>query len=216
MKKAFLPLFLFVTALLFPLRADAATAKEWLNARGKALIAAVTEKDAARRYAATKKVILTSFREKEFARLALGRVKTLFEQRHLDRYNELFLDYLLAKYIAKPVPVTGVDFTIGEEMPSGKDTLIRVDLKATAEFTTLKKNGEIVTSDMQIESVFALRGTGTGWYIRDVQIEGKSMLMFIRKDIDSLYETVYNDPDELLASMERKIRNFKEDSNIVQ
>lgn len=216
MKKIFLSLFLFGTVFLASFQAKAISAQDWLNNRGKALIAAVTEKNAARRYAETKKIIQSSFREKEFARLALGRVKTLFEQRHIDRYNALFLDYLLAKYIANPVPVTGVDFTIGEQMPSGRDTLVKVDLKATAEYSTLKKNGEFVTADMQIEAIFALRATGADWYIRDVQIEGKSMLLFIRKDIDSLYESLYNDPDELLATMEAKIKSFKEKSNIVQ
>ncbi len=216
MKKLFPPLFFLAIVFVFPFRAEAVTASAWLDGRGRDLIRAVSRQDGAARYAETKKILLSSFHEKEFSRLVLGRIKSSFSAEQIGRYNALFLDFLLSKYIASPIPVKDVDFTIGEQMPSGKDVLVKVILKATAEFKTLQEEGKTVSSDMTFETIFALRADGNDWYIRDVQIEGKSMLITLRKDMERQYDKFYGNPDDLLQYMDTQTQKFKRKLNIVQ
>ena len=58
---------------------------------------------------------------------------------------------------------------------------------------------------MKLELIFALRERDAGFYIRDVQVEGQSMLLFIRQKIEELYTRSDYDADLFLNKMKQKI-----------
>ena len=50
-----------------------------------------------------------------------------------------------------------------------------------------------------------MRERDAGFYIRDVQVEGKSMLLFVRQKIEELYTRAGYDPDAFLDGIKQKI-----------
>ncbi len=201
-------LFIFLTLLLAVQPAFALNSPEqWLETKGDALIRALSDKDAANRFESTKKIAVDAFHRNELSRLALGRYWREFSAEQQSAYRDLFLDYFLAVYTESPLPVKDVKFRIVDKRLTPKDVLLKVSVDAlpALNFMPAETQAQARPEQMQLELIFALRERGDGFYIRDVQIEGQSMLLFIRKELESLYTRSGYIPDRFLDRMHQKV-----------
>ena len=69
-----------------------------------------------------------------------------------------------------------------------------------------QKTTDQTLNPMRIELIFALRERADGFYIRDVQIEGQSMLLFLRKEIEDSLRRAGSMPDRFLSDMNNTIK----------
>lgn len=199
-------LFIFLSLLLFARPAFAENSPEqWLEAKGEALVRALSDKNGAARFENTKKVVEDAFHRNELSRLAMGRYWRDFSGKRQELYRDLFLDYFLSVYTENPLPVKDVKFQITDKRFAPKDVLLKVSVDALPAFLGAKSETQDQTERMKLELIFALRERDVGFYIRDVQVEGQSMLLFIRQKIEELYTRSDYDADLFLNKMKQKI-----------
>lgn len=204
------PLFLMFFLLIAPcLQAAQPSPQEWLDVRGKELLKVLSEKNTKQRFAKTLRLADNVFNSKELSRLALGRFWIEFSDEQKAKYSDIFLKYFVVTYASSPLPLDSVSFKIGKSVPSGKDILVRTTVAWNAEENSLHKEmGAAAPQNGQtgIDLVFALRKTNDGYYIRDFQMEGKSVLLFLRGKMENEYKFSEYSPDKMIAEMQKKIK----------
>lgn len=199
-------LFIFLSLLLCVRPAFAgAVPEQWLETKGRELVEALSDKNGINRFENTKKIAETSFHRNELSRLAMGRYWRDFSDRQRTLYRDLFLDYFLSVYTEDPLPVKDVKFQIIDKRMTPKDVLLKVDVDALPSFARKDAKTQTPAERMKLELIFALRERDAGFYIRDVQVEGKSMLLFVRQKIEELYTRAGYDPDAFLDGIKQKI-----------
>ena len=203
-------LFIFLSLMLFARPAFAEISPEqWLEAKGEALIRALSDKNGVARFENTKKVVEDAFHRNELSRLAMGRYWRELSAERQNRYRDLFLDYFLSVYTESPLPVKDVKFQITDKRFAPKDVLLKVSVDAATAFLGAKPEAEKPADRMRLDLIFALRARGGAFYIRDVQVEGQSMLLFVRQKIEDLYTRANFDADVFLNKMEQKINQSR-------
>lgn len=203
-------LFIFLSLMLFARPAFAEISPEqWLEAKGEALIRALSDKNGVTRFENTKKVVEDAFHRNELSRLAMGRYWRELSAERQNRYRDLFLDYFLSVYTESPLPVKDVKFQITDKRFAPKDVLLKVSVDASTAFLGVKPEAQKQAEQMRLELIFALRERGGAFYIRDVQVEGQSMLLFVRQKVEDLYARANFDADVFLNKMEQKINQSR-------
>lgn len=203
-------LFIFLSLILFARPAAAEISPEqWLEAKGEALIRALSDKNGVTRFENTKKIVEDAFHRNELSRLAMGRYWRELSAERQNRYRDLFLDYFLSVYTETPLPVKDVKFQITDKRFAPKDVLLKVVVDASTAFLGAKPAAQNQSEQMRLELIFALRERGGAFYIRDVQVEGQSMLLFVRQKIEDLYTRANFDADVFLNKMEQKINQSR-------
>ncbi|MCQ2914709.1 MAG: ABC transporter substrate-binding protein [Alphaproteobacteria bacterium] len=195
-------LFLF-SLIVFPCKfalCQVQTPENWLETKGHDLIKVLSCQDRKSRYEQTMQIAKTSFHENELSKLALGRLWNKLDASQQKRYQSLFFDYFVSEYTNNPLPVGNIEFTITDKIVD-KDILLAVNVKTDLALKIKNDNNK----KLSIDVVFALRRDGNSYYIRDVQVEGESMLLFVRGKIMELYNNSYQDPDTLLNKMQNRI-----------
>lgn len=213
----------FLLMLFLPFHLSAALAaepspQEWLNVRGTELLKVLSEQNTKQRFAKTLRLADNVFNSKELSRLALGRYWIEFSDEEKARYSELFMKYFIVTYTSSPLPLDSVSFKIGEAIPSGKDILV----KTVVNWSGAENNPPKDAADAQkspaatgIDLIFALRKTADGYYIRDFQLEGKSVLLFLRGKMEDEYQGAEYSPGAMLDSMQKKIRTAVANADVM-
>lgn len=203
-------LFIFLTLLLAVQPAFARnTPEQWLETQGKALLEALSDTSDQSRFDKTRTIAETSFHKNELSRLALGRYWRMFSDEQKTRYRELFFDYFLTLYTKTPLSVKDLQFQITDKRFSDKDVLLKVAVDGSPVVQISydsQKTTDQTLNPMRIELIFALRERADGFYIRDVQIEGQSMLLFLRKEIEDSLRRAGSMPDRFLSDMNNTIK----------
>ena len=205
------PLFLMFFLLVAPcLQAAQPSPQEWLDVRGKELLKVLSEKNTKQRFAKTLRLADNVFNSKELSRLALGRFWIEFSDEQKAKYSDIFLKYFVVTYASSPLPLDSVSFKIGKSVPSGKDILVRTTVAWNTEENALQKDMQAEAPQNNgktaIDLVFALRKTNDGYYIRDFQMEGKSVLLFLRGKMEKEYTSCEYSPDKMIEEMQKKIK----------
>ena len=205
------PLFLMFFLLIAPcLQAAQPSPQEWLDVRGKELLKVLSEKNTKQRFAKTLRLADNVFNSKELSRLALGRFWIEFSDEQKAKYSDIFLKYFVVTYASSPLPLDSVSFKIGKSVPSGKDILVRTTGAWNTEENALLKDMQAEAPQNSgktgIDLVFALRKTNDGYYIRDFQMEGKSVLLFLRGKMEKEYTSCEYSPDKMIEEMQKKIK----------
>lgn len=203
------PLFLMFFLLVAPcLQAAQPSPQEWLDVRGKELLKVLSEKNTKQRFAKTLRLADNVFNSKELSRLALGRFWIEFSDEQKAKYSDIFLKYFVVTYASSPLPLDSVSFKIGKSVPSGKDILVRTTVAWNTEENALQKDMQAEAPQNNgktaIDLVFALRKTNDGYYIRDFQMEGKSVLLFLRGKMEKEYTSCEYSPDKMIEEMQKK------------
>lgn len=210
--------FIFLIILFFfkPSSATQMSPEQWLYKQGDALVAALSNKDDLQRYNQTIAIAEQVFHKNELSKLVMGKYWHNFSPEEQQKYRSLFFDYFVAEYAKNPIPVQNTKFEITEKV-EGKDILLKVVLDGTQFINdpALKyKNAEALSKinspQVQFEMFFALRPRNNGYYIRDIQIEGQSMVMFVRNLMERQLKKVGYMQDQFIEQMEQKINSFKE------
>lgn len=216
--KIFLPCLLFFHALCAA--AAEPSPQEWLNVRGTELLKVLSEKNSKQRFAKTLRLADNVFNSKELSRLALGRYWIEFSDAQKKRYSDLFMKYFIVTYTASPLPLDTVSFKIGDAIPSGRDVLVKTTVNWSGEISELQKDikkteAQKNTNAAGIDLIFALRKTAEGYYIRDFQLEGKSVLLFLRGKIEHAYRTSNYSPDDMISAMQEKIQTTAANAEVI-
>lgn len=213
--------FIFVIILLFfkPALAKQQTPEQWLYKQGDALIAALSNKDDLQRYNQVLAVAEQVFHRNELSKLSLGKYWQTFSPEEQKKYRSLFFEYFVAEYAKDPIPVQSAKFKIIDKI-EGKDILLKISLDGThfvndpaLKYKTAEALNKQTTHQVNFEMIFALRARNDGYYIRDVQIEGQSMVMFVRNLIERHLKKVGYMQDQFLEQMEQKINSRKQQIN---
>lgn len=190
-------------------QAQSVSPQEWLNVRGTELLKVLAEPEATKRFSNTLRLADNVFNAKELARLALGRYWIEFSDEQKAHYSDLFLKYFVVTYASSRLPLDSVSFTIGDAVPSGKDVLVKTVVGWSGDTGELQNEITGTSSqnvDSGIELVFALRKTGDGYYIRDFQLAGKSVLLFLRGKLERMFIGSDYSPDKMIADMEKNVQ----------
>ncbi len=206
--------FLFFLTFLWAFPLNAATNKpvvskpspeDWLVKKGQELVTILSEEDTKNRYLKLRKIAKEVFNKGEMTRLAMGRHwRTLSESQQAD-LQHLFVDYFVVSYGSTALGFSNVNIQVSEKQLSGKDILLKtlVDVKFSG--TPQKTIEEQKDTPTHFEMLFALRETPEGFYIRDAKIEGQSILMFLRSQLESELKNVSFQVDVFLNKMREKI-----------
>lgn len=71
--------------------------------------------------------------------------------------------------------------------------------------TVQKKQADGKNDESYFEILFALRETPSGYYIRDAKVEGQSVLMFLRSQMEEELRSAGYDPEVFLEAMRKKL-----------
>lgn len=219
---------LLIAACIFPVQASAQTApakpspETWLKQKGADLVKALSEFETKARYIKVKQVAKSVLHQREFPRLAFGRYWKELTPQQQDRYRTLFFDYFVVTYASMPLSFEQAQVDVTEKQISGKDILLKTkidvsfltsginlslgDKKSPETPATPAGNKAADNDNRVIEVFFALRETPDGYYIRDAQLEGQSMLLFARKQLETEYKGAGYVPDAFLDRMQNLIR----------
>ena len=169
-------------------------AEKWLFEKGRDLLNALSEKDAAKRRDELLVLANTVLKPEETARLAMGRYWRELSDEQKNKYTELFVPYFVATYGSVRFPVDGVSFRIDSSRQSKSDLIINAkvamsgDADVAARQELAKKGLDYSVAEGAFTDVFfAVRENENGFYIRDVQVMGKSAVSFLRERIAELY-----------------------------
>ena len=184
--------------------------EDWLMKKGKELISILSEEETKTRYVRLRRIAREVFHQKEMSRLAMGRYWRDFTPDQQAALQYLFFDYFVVSYGSTSLGAADVDIKITEKQPSGRDILLKAQVKV--DFNSFVPNdlldkpssGEENTKDY-FEILFALREIPSGYYIRDAKVEGQSVLMFLRSQLEKDLRTAGNDPNVFLDAMRQKI-----------
>lgn len=211
--------FLFIVLLFKPSVAKQLTPEQWLYKQGDALVAALSNKDDLQRYNKTLAVAEQVFHKNELSKLAMGKYWNNFTPEEQEKYRSLFFDYFITEYAKNPIPVQNTKFEIVDKI-EGKDILLKVNLDGTQfindpalKYKTAEALSKINTPQVNFEMIFAIRARKNGYYIRDVQIEGQSMVMFVRELMERQLKKVGYMQDQFIANMEQKVTSHKQRIN---
>ena len=206
--------------LLFPAQAFSEakrpTPEEWLTLKGKNLIRALSHDSLKKRQEETLLVVSDAFNERELARLALGKYWIELNDEQKQIYSDMFIHYLVATYTNVSLPVDNIEFEIIATIPSNKDLLLKTTVKmnkGVEEGVKVNTKNELlnmsnVNTEMPFFSLnFAIRPTEESYYIRDVQVEGKSILIFLRESLEKQFEKDQYLPDRFLKSLRETIED---------
>lgn len=224
-RKFFWLIFSCAAAFFTPARAQKITPEAWIEDRGRELLKALADPSMKRRQGLVLRLAENSFNAKELSRLAMGRYWVEFSPEQKARFQSLFMRYFVVTYTAAPLPVQGVTFRVQGTAPSGKDLLVKtsVNLASAREFQeSLQNANEIISmSGVSLQAatltlIFALRSVSDGYYVRDVQVEGQSMLLFLRRKLEDEFRKSNYDIDVLLEGMDEKIRTAVLNANVLE
>ncbi len=210
--------YFFVSLFSFDVFAQTVSAKispeDWLMNKGKELVKILSEEQTKARYVKMRRIAKDVFNQQEMSRLAMGRYWRDFSADQQSAFQYLFFDYFVVTYGTSSLGLDKVDIKIADKKASGKDILISTHITvdfagAGAQNIPVKKQQDGVSSSGEernyFEIFFALRPTETGYYIRDAKVEGQSVLMFLRNQLEKEFQTAGYDPNELIGSMREKI-----------
>lgn len=187
------------------------TPEQWLSSKGQTFLQALSEKITKTRYVKTKTIAEEVLNQSELARLAMGKYWREFNPQEQDRYKKVFIDYFIVTYASAALPVKNVKFKITDKRISGQDILLKTSVDASSiidEPELMDKVTPIANKESkQLELIFAIRERQFGYYyIRDIQIEGQSMLLTLRKELEGMYAADYYVPATLLERMEANVQ----------
>ncbi len=210
--------YFFVSLFSFDVFAQTVSAKispeDWLMNKGKELVKILSEEQTKARYVKMRRIAKDVFNQQEMSRLAMGRYWRDFSADQQSAFQYLFFDYFVVTYGTSSLGLDKVDIKIADKKASGKDILISTHITvdfagAGAQNIPVKKQQDGASSSGEernyFEIFFALRPTETGYYIRDAKVEGQSVLMFLRNQLEKEFQTAGYDPNELIGSMREKI-----------
>lgn len=182
--------------------------------KGRELVKILSEEQVKARYVKMRRIAQEVFNQQEMARLAIGRYWRDFSADQQSAFQYLFFDYFVVTYGTSSLGLDDVNIKIAEKKVAGKDILISTHITvdfagAGAQNIPVKKQQDGASSSGEernyFEIFFALRPTETGYYIRDAKVEGQSVLMFLRNQLEKEFQTAGYDPNELIGSMREKI-----------
>ena len=185
--------------------------ENWLSVKGRELLTTMSLSNSPSKKAALIALAEDVFRERELARMAVGRYWNQMNEEQQDTYVSLFVPYFVASYGSIPLPVNGVSFRMGGVTPSGKDLLVKteVDLGDGADEAFESVKGEETAfpkpEGSVMEVYFAVREKEGNFYIRDVNVMGKSMVMVLRGMVERMFKSNNSDPNAFLNAMQAKI-----------
>lgn len=216
---------MLIAACIFPVQARAQTApakpspETWLQQKGADLVKALSEFETKTRYIKVKQIAKSVLHQREFPRLAFGRYWKELNPQQQDRYRNLFFDYFVVTYASMPLSFEQAKVDIVEKQLSGNDILLKTKIDVSflmpdVDFQIGNKKSPAASSSAAgndndsrvIEVFFALRETPDGYYIRDAQLEGQSMLLFARKQLETEYKSAGYVPDAFLDRMQNLVR----------
>lgn len=217
---------MLIAACIFPAQASAQTAavkpspETWLKQKGADLVKALSEFETKARYIKVKQVAKSVLHQREFPRLAFGRYWKELDARQQDRYRNLFFDYFVVTYASMPLSFEQARVDVVEKQMSGNDILLKTKIDVSFLMPDISMQigaqkspdesaasaGKSADDSRVIEVFFALRETPEGYYIRDAQLEGQSMLLFARKQLETEYKGAGYVPDAFLDKMQNLVR----------
>lgn len=192
---------------------DLSPAEKWLSVKGQLLLEMLALSSSTKKRDALTGLAGEVFRQRELARLAIGRYWGELSPEQQEEYVSLFVPYFVSAYGAIPFPVDGVSFRMGGVTPSGKDLLVKTEVDlgdgAQAAYEAAMREDETFQKPegTTMEIYFALRNKDGGFYIRDVNVMGKSMVMILRGMLEKMYKNAQTNPDEFIQAMRSKIEH---------
>ena len=188
--------------------------ESWLKKKGSELVSILSEEETKTRYVKLRRIAREVFNQQEMTRLSMGRYWRDLSADQQAALQYLFFDYFVVTYGTASLGVEKVDIKITEKQPSGRDVLLKTQInvdfnslvpeKAAAK-TAQKKQTAGKSDESYFEILFALRETPTGYYIRDAKVEGQSVLMFLRSQMEKELQAAGYDPEVFLEAMRKKI-----------
>lgn len=220
MKKIQTVLFLLVGVCFFCADAYAQTPavklspENWLKKKGSELVSILSEEETKTRYVKLRRIAKEVFNQQEMARLSMGRYWRDLSADQQAALQYLFFDYFVVTYGTTSLGVEKVDIKITEKQPSGRDILLKTQVdvdfngiipKEAAAKAAQEKRAAGKNDETYFEILFALREIPSGYYIRDAKVEGQSVLMFLRSQMEKELQAAGYDPEVFLEAMRKKI-----------
>ncbi len=188
--------------------------ENWLKKKGSELVSILSEEETKTRYVKLRRIAREVFNQQEMTRLSMGRYWRDLSADQQAALQYLFFDYFVVTYGTASLGVEKVDIKITEKQPSGRDILLKTQInvdfnglvpETAAAKTAQKKQTAGKNDESYFEILFALRETPAGYYIRDAKVEGQSVLMFLRSQMEKELQTAGYDPEVFLEAMRKKI-----------
>lgn len=187
--------------------------ESWLKKKGGELVAVLSEEETKTRYVKLRRIAKDVFNQQEMTRLSMGRYWRDFSADQQAALQYLFFDYFVVTYGASSLYVENVDIKVTEKQPSGRDILLKT--RVNVDFgggifqngsNAAQANRPAAKDDENyFEILFALREIPSGYYIRDAKVEGQSVLMFLRSQMEKELQSAGYDPEAFLENMRKKI-----------
>ncbi len=204
----------FNTAAFAQAQPTRVSPEDWLMKKGKELVSILSEEETKTRYVKLRRIAKEVFHQKEMSRLAMGRYWRDFTPDQQAALQYLFFDYFVVSYGTTSLGTADVNIKITEKQPSGRDILLKTQISVNFDGAlpkelpgkvSINNNAADNNTDNYFEILFALREIPSGYYIRDAKVEGQSILMFLRSQLESDLQAAGYDPNALLDSMRQKI-----------
>lgn len=192
------------------------TPENWLIKKGKELVSILSEEQTKSRYVKLRQIAKEVFNQQEMSRLAMGRYWRDLSADQQSALQYLFFDYFVVTYGSTSLGLKNVDIKITDKQPSGRDILLKavvdINFSGSAKKEILGqhaqgKNNEENKDKSYFEIMFALREIPSGYYIRDAKVEGQSVLMFLRAQMEKELQTAGYNPEAFLESLRKKINS---------
>ena len=191
--------------------------ENWLKKKGSELVSILSEEETKTRYVKLRRIAREVFNQQEMTRLSMGRYWRDLSADQQAALQYLFFDYFVVTYGTISLGGEKVNIKITEKQPSGRDILLKTQISidfdgavpagsaGSALKTVQKKQADGKNDESYFEILFALRETPSGYYIRDAKVEGQSVLMFLRSQMEEELRSAGYDPEVFLEALRKKI-----------
>lgn len=188
--------------------------ENWLKKKGSELVSILSEEETKIRYVQLRRIAREVFNQQEMTRLSMGRYWRDLSADQQAALQYLFFDYFVVTYGSISLGGEKVDIKITEKQLSGRDILLKTQINVdfdgvvpagSAVKTAQKKQADGKNNENYFEILFALRETPAGYYIRDAKVEGQSVLMFLRSQMEKELQSAGYDSEVFLEAMRKKI-----------
>lgn len=190
-----------------------------MNEHGNQLLKILSEKETKTRYLKLRRFANTVFNRDEMSRLAMGKYWKDLSASERNALKEVLFDYFVVTYGSMEMNFQGISFKILETVKTGKDVLLKTKVdfsnKDKAAVDQIRKTvssdgddkNENENKNQDFIILFALRAGDQGYYIRDAKFEGQSIIMFVRKQLESEYRSVSYDTEDFLNKIRKKVNS---------
>ncbi|MGN1079800.1 MAG: ABC transporter substrate-binding protein [Alphaproteobacteria bacterium] len=188
--------------------------ENWLKKKGSELVSILSEEETKTRYVKLRRIAKEVFNQQEMTRLSMGRYWRDFSADQQADLQYLFFDYFVVTYGTVSLGVEKVDIKITEKQQSGRDVLLKTQINVDFNGLVPKEIGSKAAQEKQaagkkdetyFEILFALREIPSGYYIRDAKVEGQSVLMFLRSQMEKELQSAGYDAQAFLDAIRKKI-----------